>query len=460
MAESIPSQILRRATPHASLAALGIAVRRRDLLAPIRDSVQIPQKTVQYSPFDKLYDCFIGILAGIHGVCEINRVLRADRALQDAFGRSACAEQSTIQDTLDACIPQSVQQMEAAMDRLFQTHSQAFRHDYSQAYQILDVDLTGFPCGPKAAFATKGYFEQQKNRRGRQVGRVLATRYDEIVVDRLYPGSARLTEALLPLVEAAAQTLGLTPAQRARTLIRVDAGGGSVGQVNRLLEAGYQVLCKDYSSVRAGLLGKRVTDWMDDPKVRGRQVGWVPGPAAEYVRPVRRIAVRCRKKNGQWAYGVLIVTLEPEEVLGLSGQPASCVAEPRNSALALAALYDQRGGACETSFKGDKQGLGMTRRKKKRFEAQQMLVQLGALAHNVLVWARRWMQPAVAAVRRYGIQRLVRDVFGIAGMVETSGTELGYRIVLNRADRLAHRLLAAFRCLVGTHHTVLISGET
>ena len=44
-------------------------------------------------------------------------------------------------------------------------------------------------------------------------------------------------------------------------------------------------------------------------------------------------------------------------------------------------------------MKGDKQGLGITKRNKKRFEAQQMLVQLGALAHNVLVWAREWLAP-------------------------------------------------------------------
>ena len=41
------------------------------------------------------------------------------------------------------------------------------------------------PCGEKAAFATKGYFAKQRNRRGRQLGRVLASHYAEIVVDRL-----------------------------------------------------------------------------------------------------------------------------------------------------------------------------------------------------------------------------------------------------------------------------------
>jgi hypothetical protein len=60
------------------------------------------QKRVLSTPLEKLTDAFIGLLAGIHGIEAINRVLRTDPALQAAFGRAACAEQSTIQDTLDA----------------------------------------------------------------------------------------------------------------------------------------------------------------------------------------------------------------------------------------------------------------------------------------------------------------------------------------------------------------------
>jgi len=46
---------------------------------------------------------------------------------------------------------------------------------------VLDVDLTGMPCGKKAEKATKGYFPKQRNRRGRKPRRVLASWYGEIV---------------------------------------------------------------------------------------------------------------------------------------------------------------------------------------------------------------------------------------------------------------------------------------
>src|SRR5215472_3895147 len=115
-------------TPHftgcASLAALGIKLRKLDLLAPIRKLVHIPQKTVKDTPFEKVYDAFISILAGATGIVEVNTRLRSDRALQLAFGRSRCAEQSVIQQTLSACTAATVQLMEQAVDEIYRHHSQ------------------------------------------------------------------------------------------------------------------------------------------------------------------------------------------------------------------------------------------------------------------------------------------------------------------------------------------------
>jgi hypothetical protein len=118
------------------------------------------QKTVKHAPSDKLYDAFISLLAGAGGLVEINSRLRADPALQRAFGREACAEQSAIQRTLDACSTTTVKQMEQAMDAIYRQHSQGSRHDYRTKLQLLDADMSGMPCGKKAAFATKGYARQ------------------------------------------------------------------------------------------------------------------------------------------------------------------------------------------------------------------------------------------------------------------------------------------------------------
>jgi hypothetical protein len=147
--------------------------------------------------------------------------------LQRAFGRAACAEQSVVQETLDVCTTENVGPLRQALDEIYRSHSQGFRHDYQARWQLLDVDLTGMPCGPKAAFATRGYFAGLYHCRGRQLGRVLATHYQEVVIDQLFAGNVQLNKALQPLVEAAEATLQPYCAKRRRTIIRVDAGAGT-----------------------------------------------------------------------------------------------------------------------------------------------------------------------------------------------------------------------------------------
>ena len=132
-------------TPAASLAALGVKFQQLDVFGPIQRFVRIAQKTVKHSPLDKLSDSFIAMLAGAHGMVEINTRLRADPALQGAFGRSACAEQSVVQKTLDACTDENVTQLQEALDQIFHQHSCAYGHDYGRTYQILDVDMSGMP---------------------------------------------------------------------------------------------------------------------------------------------------------------------------------------------------------------------------------------------------------------------------------------------------------------------------
>jgi hypothetical protein len=445
-------------SPAASLAAIGVKLSQLDLFGPIRAQVQIRQKTVKHTPVNKLSDAFISLLAGAHGMVEINTRLRTDPALQRAFGREACAEQSVVQETLDACTDENVRQMQHALDLIYRQHSRGYRHDYQAGFQLLDVDMSGLPCGPKAAFATKGYFAGQYHRRGRQVGRVVATYYEEVVVDRLFAGNVQLIKALQPLVEAAETTLQLDAAKRARTLIRVDAGAGTLDDINWLLARGYEVMGKEYSGQRVLRLAKTVVEWVQDPVWPERSFGWVTEQALGYVRPVQRIAVRCRRQDGTFAYGVLICSLTAEQVLAVLRRTSSQAADPVAVLLAYVTFYDQRGGGIETTFKGDKQGLGLTTRNKKRFEAQHMLTLLGSLAHNVVVWARHWL--AVPQVQQCGILRMVRDVFHVSGFLCFDVVGSVVAIVLNQDARLARSLAQSLRALLTPLHIVVSLGET
>ena len=146
---------------------------------------------------------------------------------------------------------------------------------------------------------------------------MLATQYEEVVVDRLFAGNVQLIKALQPLVEAAESTLQLDEAKRARTILRVDAGSGTLVDLNCLLCRGYEVMAKEYSGQRVLRLTKTVTEWVQASDWSERSFAWVTEPLTGYVRPVQRIAVRCRRQDGTFSYGILICSLSAEQVLAV-----------------------------------------------------------------------------------------------------------------------------------------------
>jgi hypothetical protein len=205
-------------------------------------------------------------------------------------------------------------------------------------------------------------------------------------------------------------------------------------------------------------LAATVQEWFLDPEDPNREFGWVTvPPEGLYVRPVRRIAVRCRKKNGQWGVGVLIATLEPEEMLELMGESPGQGDDPQRVLGAYVHFYDQRGGGVEIEIKEDKHGLGTLRRNKKRFEAQQMVVLLEALAHNILVWARSWLAAMCPRIARWGLLRWVRDVLPVSGLIVFHSSAV-VQIVLNRGDPIAGELCLGLAALL-LEETTIILGE-
>ena len=240
-----------------------------------------------------------------------------------------------------------------------------------------------------------------------------------------------------------------------------------------MLEQGYEVLGKACSGQQSRLLATTVQHWITDTQEPSRQIGWVCEEPTAFVRPVRRIAVRARKANGQWGVGVLICSLSDQAVLHLAGMPLEAPADEQTVLRAAVALYDQRGGGIETSFKGDT-GIGLTKRNKKRFEAQQMLMLLGSLAHNVLVWAHEWLNtPAPAEPEQaliplssreplphYGPLRMVRDVFHMSGFLRWDACGHLIEIVLNQDALLARRILFSLRQLLAPMHVAINLGQT
>lgn len=430
-------------SPRASLIALGQYLEKTVLWQMIEQNVKIKQKVLKHTPTEKLKDAWISMLAGAQSLVELNTLVRPDTALQRAFGRESCADQSTVSETLNACDEENVVQMRQALKQIYQRYGKGYRHHYGKRRQILDVDMSGLVCGRQAEGAEKGYFPNQKGKRGRQIGRVVASRYDEVVVDQLFTGKRQLSSSLTELVEAAEDVLELDDRRREQTLIRIDSGGGKADHVNWLLNRGYGILLKSANWHYARQQAAQVTEWVDDPRRPDRQLAWCPTPL-DFEHPTQQLLIRKRKRNGDWAMSLVIARLPDSLLTELAG---FAIAHDDLRLLALAYVYDQRGGGVETQFKNDKQGLGLQRRNKKSFHAQYMLVLLAQMAHNLMIWMRNSL--ALAAHPRfggYGVLRLIRDVCQISGRVIFDDQSRILNIQLNHH----HPLAKHFVCLSPT----------
>jgi hypothetical protein len=150
-------------TQFAPLALLGYRLHQRDFFAPLRERLQLQQKRVLYTPYDKLLTCLVSILSGCHAVSQIDTRIRPDTALAQAWGLEHFAQQSTVADTLDCFTDLHVHQLREATGQIYLCEGQAPRHDSArEGLLILDIDLTGLPASQHAEGSTKGYFSGKK----------------------------------------------------------------------------------------------------------------------------------------------------------------------------------------------------------------------------------------------------------------------------------------------------------
>jgi hypothetical protein len=398
-------------TAFGPLCALGYLLTKEGILKPL-SSVEIAQKTIKHSPQEKLLDALIGIMAGCKALYETNVRVRPDLPLQRAFGRDRCADQSTISKTLNAFTKETVSELRQAIEAIQRSHCALFSHDYFEGERLLlEVDLTGLRASGKAELSTKGYFSGERNATGRQLVRVSTPNYDEIVFQKLYPGNTNSCEVLKQTLTEVERILGLDRAERRRTLVRLDGGFGTDENINWLIWRGYEFVAKGYGGTRAGKLAKSVPEegWRQGP-TEGQQLG-VPALAPRYPRKkTKTIVRRWFDGKGKVHKDYLVTTLV------------------ELSASQIAKLYDGRGGM-EVDIKGDKRGLGIEKRRKKSFHAQEALVLLAQLAHNLIVWFKRWFLGGTAAAK-LGMERLVREVMAMPAEARVRSTSKKLRLKL------------------------------
>jgi hypothetical protein len=403
---------------HASLCVLGSHLRQTDFFGPLEAGVTLKQKVYKYTPVQKLEMLFVALLAGAKAVYHTGTTLRVDRALQAAFGLPGCAEQSVLAETLNAATDADVAALRAVVEASFVEHSAARRHDFTHAVLVLDLDLSPLPASKRAEGSERGYMGRCRSKTGRKLVRVRAAADQETVWEEVVPGNRVETLDVVQQAVAAAERLldlagdrAEAQARRARTEWRLDSGWGSEGMINWLLARGYQVTGKFKATSRVRKLVAPITDWQPTSSP-GRDVAAVPQPVT-LARPCAQYAVRTPSKDKPGGY-YQAVLFSSRTDLGMQ---------------AVVDHYDARAGI-EADLKGDKRGLGLGVLRKQRLAAQKLVVLLGQWAHNVLIWARRWLAPGAPRLGGFGIVRLVQEVWAVPGRVKLADDRLK-RVRLN-----------------------------
>ena len=270
---------------------------------------------------------------------------------------------------------------------------------------------------------------REKNDYGRQLARVEAPQYHETVFSRLYPGTQDSGPTYMPILDTLETSLLLSQAQKQHTLLRSDAGFGSDANVNHALTAAWQVLGKGKGGRRPQAYAQQVAaeHWQDLGHRR-----WVAPARAPltYVRPTQHLVLRWQTSDGQTKYSTVVCSV-------LTWTLAEVIAH-----------YDDR-GACETEIQADKGGLKLERRRKKQLAAQEALILLTDVTHNLLAWATQWMFGG-EALAAFGPTRFTEDVLCLPGRLLFEKQRLR-EVQLNQLHPHAHavatgltRLLAHF----------------
>jgi hypothetical protein len=147
-------------TQYAPLAALCAHYQQKQVLQPL-EQVQIPAKVRDFSPWDKLIQIFLSLLAGCDTLSEVNPKLKAEGGLAQIWGWPRFADQSNLSRLLDQLTLKQLEQLRSATTQIWHTQSRAVQHDW-RGYLWLDYDLSGLPCSPRAEASQKGYFSGKK----------------------------------------------------------------------------------------------------------------------------------------------------------------------------------------------------------------------------------------------------------------------------------------------------------
>jgi len=374
-------------------------VRRHGFFAPVREHVQIQQKTVRYRPIDKLLDALGGILCGAKTIAQNNVTIRTDHAVQRACGRTGCAEQSTIARTLRAWTAENVAQLAQVSWYDLKRYGATPHHRFHDTRWWVEIDLTPMPIGAKAEGSERTWMGRNRSKTGRKTLRITASPYREILHETLLRGTATAVPALQAALLEVETPLGWRRERRAQMVLRLEGGFGTTEILNWLLSRGSQVVAKISNHGRVQKLRHAIGPWQPTSSP-GREMAAIVRPH-RFCRATRQWVMRTPQAHGGYHYAVLLPTVPDLEPTAL--------ADADDGRAMIAATFCQ-----------EKQALGLVKRRQHKWEAQPMVLLFARLAHHILLWSKRWLSRVPTTrwrVEGYGLVRLLQEGTTVPGVI-------------------------------------------
>ena len=147
-------------TQFAPLAALLAHYQQNQVLASL-ENVALQMKTRDFSPVCKLKQVLVSILAGCETLTAFNSEMDSEDDLAAIWGWERFADQSTLSRTLDTLTLMNIEQLRTATTAIWRSISFTRQRDW-RGFLLLDFDLSGLPCSPRAEASQKGYFSGKK----------------------------------------------------------------------------------------------------------------------------------------------------------------------------------------------------------------------------------------------------------------------------------------------------------
>jgi hypothetical protein len=372
---------------------------------------QVPGKTVDYTPLQKLQTLICSVAVGCAWTKDINHKLRPYPAAAQWLGMEQFPDQSSVNRFLHQLGSQQRLQLELISEQLLQRFG---------LWQLsprvdLDIDSTGLMVyGPTYEGIRKGYFPRQRGRRGYRLS-LASTRHpagSEILALFLDPANLSPAARFWDCLYQVAEVLGSLDRVG---LILADAACGSGPDIEALLDLNLSFIVKGFAPKTARKFAAQVapTQWESvDLFTRVCDLGLQT--ISRCCHPVRTILVELMTQRfDRRYYSHLYTALSPQQA----------------DAQQVFQSYNQR-QSIEALIKSAKYGLSLKHLRTRSYEPIKNFLSLGAITFNLLSWFRYYFLTQLD-LQDLGLCEITQKLMDIPAKCSYQGDQLVLKFPAN-----------------------------